>query len=126
MSYELKSSDRKAPKVRLNATMYAMAMEEMVQGPTTRAELVAHTGLNPHTVQSVIRALHQRKIIYIAGWERDASGKASIAAFAFGSKADAPKPRPKTPNEHRRSYLERKRHAATRQATAGGIGWVSA
>lgn len=113
---------KKPTPVRLNAVLFAMAVEELVQGPTSRKELMEHTGLSPETVFSIIRALHSRRLIHIAGWERDGADRASIAAFEFGDKPDAKKPRRRTHMENKRTQQERKRRAAVVQATAGGIG----
>jgi hypothetical protein len=104
---------------RLNAALYAMALEEMAAGPSTRPELCEHTGLGDKTVQAIVRSLHQRRLIHIAAWEKDSLGRFTMAAFAFGRGADAKKPAPKTATELSRAYKERQRRKAALRASAG-------
>lgn len=126
MRYEFKKSDQKASKVRLNAALYAMALDELVQGPTTRAELREVTGLSVATILSIVSALRKRKLIHVAEWERDISGRWTVAAFAFGGKPDAKKPAPRTDAENKRAQRAARRNNATLHATVGiGAGMVA-
>jgi hypothetical protein len=104
---------------RLNARLYAMALEEMAAGPSTRRELCESTGLGDKTVEAIVRALHQRRLIHIAAWEKDALGRYTVAAFKFGRGTDAKKPAPKTPTELSRSYKLRRRQRDALRASAG-------
>lgn len=114
----MSGSTKGTPKVRLNAALFAMALEELMTGPTTRYELEETTGLSRQTVLSLISALRKRKLIRIGGWERDRMGKASMAAFVFGQGEDARKPRPLTPSEVQKAYKMRKLRAQTFYASA--------
>ena len=117
---------KKGKMTRLNATLFAMALEEMAHGPTTRTELGERTGLSRQTILSLITALHKRRLIYVAGWERDGGGRASIQAFALGDKPNARKPPPLTSAETQRAYKERKLMRSAMHATAGASLGVSA
>jgi hypothetical protein len=107
---------------RLNAKLYAMALEEMAAGPSTRLELCGHTGLGKQTIEHLVRALHQRGLIHIAAWEKDAIGRFTMAAFKFGRGTDAKKPPRKTPTELSRGYKQRRRQRETLRASAGASG----
>jgi hypothetical protein len=108
------------PKTRLNAVLYAMLLEDLVAGPATRQELMRRTGLSYETIMSVVRALHSRRLIHVTAWERDAIGRHSIAAFAFGSKADAKRPPALTRGECKRNQRARKAAAAISWSLAAG------
>lgn len=118
MSEEVKPKRRKAT-VRLNATLYAIALQELMHGASTRAELSEATGLGAETVMCMVRALHKRRLIYVASWEQDGIGRWSIAAFAFGDKTDAKKPVRLTPVECKRQQRARRRQASVGNLTAG-------
>jgi DNA-binding IclR family transcriptional regulator len=78
---------------RLNAVLFAMLMEELTAGPSTWQELADHTGLSRNTIWSFIRALRARGLVHIACWEPDPRGALKRAAFSFGKKPDAPRPK---------------------------------
>lgn len=115
----MSTTTRKKPFVRLNAALYAMALEELMAGPTSRSDLMRVTGLNEETISSLVKALHKRELIHIGSWERDTGGRASIAMFLFGKGRDAKKPERKTPAENKRNYMRRKAQRAALRASAG-------
>lgn len=106
-------SNARKPKNRLNAVLYATLLAELVAGPTTRQELIDHTGLSRQTILSLVRALHERGLIHVASWEKDGRGKHSIASFQFGSGRDAKRPPPLTAVEVQRAARARKVAAAS-------------
>lgn len=106
-------SNARKPKNRLNAVLYATLLAELVEGPTTRQELIDHTGLSRQTILSLVRALHERGLIHVASWEKDGRGKHSIAAFRFGAGKDAKRPPPLTSVELQRAHRQRKFAAGT-------------
>lgn len=112
-------SPKGKPKNRLNAVLYATLLAELIEGPTTRQEMADHTGLSRQTILSLVRALHERGLIHIASWEKDARGKHSIAAFRFGSGRDAKRPPPLQSNEVTRAWRQRRMGAGT---IVAGIG----
>jgi hypothetical protein len=110
----------KKPKNRLNAVLYATLIQELMDGPSTRVELMTATGLSHQTILSNVRALHERGLIHVACWEKDAMGRHSIAAFTFGRGGDARKPAPLTPVELKRAQRRRQSSMGTPFAGLGG------
>ena len=53
-------------------------------------------------------ALHRKKCVRIAAWERDSSGKQSIRCFGFGDQIDAEKEPKKRAGEIEREGNRRK------------------
>lgn len=115
----MSGSPKGKPKNRLNAVLYATLLAELVEGPTTRQEMIDHTGLSRQTILSLVRALHERGLIHVASWERDSRGKHSIAAFQFGRAKDVKRPPPLTASELQVAYRSRKFAAGT---VVAGIG----
>lgn len=109
-------------RTRLNAKLYAMTLEEMAAGPSTRVELREHTGLSTKTIDAIVSSLYQRGLIHIGAWEKDALGRFTLAAFKFGRGTDVKKPPAKTPTELSRGYKQRRRQRDAMRASAGGIG----
>lgn len=113
-------------RTRLNAKLYAIALQEMADGPSTRRELIERTGLSVKTIEGIVRALHQRRLIHIGAWEKDALGRFSLPAFSFGKGRDVPKPAPKTKTELARAYKARKAQRSALHASAGAFAGLGA
>jgi hypothetical protein len=113
-------------RTRLNAKLYAMALQEMADGPSTRQELIEQTGLGVKTVAGIVKALHQRRLIHIGAWEKDALGRCILPAFSFGKGRDVPKPAPKTGAELARSYTARRAQRSALHASAGAFAGLGA
>jgi hypothetical protein len=107
-------------RTRLNAKLYAMALQEMADGPTTRQELIEQTGLSVKTVAAIVKALHQRRLIHVGAWEKDAAGRCILPAFSFGKGKDVPRPARKTGAELARAKKARKAYRLALHASAGG------
>lgn len=88
----LRGSAKGSSKPRLNSILFAMMLEELMEGPTTWTELSEKTGLCRGTVLAAVRAMRDKKLVHIAGWERDAGGRINVPAFQLGRKGDTPKP----------------------------------
>lgn len=78
-------------KLRVNAMTNAVLIRELMDGPSTAAELAELVGLSKQTITRYLMAMHRKKCIRIAGWDRDSSGKQSIRCFGFGDAPDAKK-----------------------------------
>lgn len=109
----------RARKPRLNSVVFAAAIEELMAGPTTRAELAEHTGLHWCTVNLFLTTLHRRGLIHVAAWEKDSRGRRCLAAFEFGRGKDVPKPPPMTRAAAQRAYKQRKAREDALRASAG-------
>lgn len=104
---------------RLNAALYAILLEELVDGTATRREMAERTGLSAQTILSLVTALHKRGLIHVAAWERDAVGRHSIPAFQFGRKRDVARPAPLTKAECKRQQRARQATLYVHHAIAG-------
>lgn len=111
---------RKRSKVRLNGLLFAMMLEELLSGPCTSEVLAEHTGLCLRTVRKTLQALHERKLVYIAAWEKDSIGRqAQVKVYAFGQARDAKRPT-KSSSQVQRDYRARKVLAPLVNLGAGG------
>ena len=93
---------------RLNATLNAILIRELLDGPCTVKDLAAATGMHGSTVAGYLLAMKRKRCVRIAGWERDSSGKQSIRAFALGDGPDARKAPPVSRGEACRLTARRK------------------
>lgn len=98
-----------------NAIAYAILIEALVEAPYTVEELVKLSGLARNTTWKFIRALHRRRLIFVAVWRTDRWGRHTKPAYRLGSQSDVARPPPKTAAQ--RSLARRQRealHAVTR------------
>jgi hypothetical protein len=65
--------------------------------PMTAKELARQTGLSVEFCRSIIRRMHQRKMLYIADWEVVLNGRIKLPMYRFGQGRDLPRP-PREPN----------------------------
>lgn len=98
-------------QTKLNAVMFTLMLEDLMDGPSTAQELAEHTGMSILTVQRTLRVMHRRGVIRISGWNEDTRGAWTIRAFALGRGKDAPKPPPKSSGGQWKAENERRRRA---------------
>jgi hypothetical protein len=96
-------------QVKLNASLFAMTIEEMMSGPTTAQAISDLTGMSIVTVWHLLRALKARKVIHIASYDDDAQGRKVVRVFGFGPGRDAKRP---TPTRAERARRNRERQTA--------------
>ncbi len=89
----------------------AELVARLAAGPATVPELAEQSGLSEQSVRGYVRAMRRRKVIYIAGWEQDAHGRQSLAAYAIGDRPAAVRKPPRTRAETLRHYRARKADA---------------
>ena len=106
-------------RLRPNYLTNALFIRELMDGPCTSKDLVAATGMSERVIVQYLVAMHRKKCIHIAAWEKDASGKQSIRAFAFGEQKDAKK-------EPTRKSLDEEARAKRRLERAMGPTWLRA
>lgn len=100
----------KKEQARLNYLAFTGFIEELVSGPSTSAALTEVTGLHFRTVNRLLRLMHERKLIHVSGWEKDALGRIGVRVYSFGAGKDAK--RPNKPREQvNRDYRERAANA---------------
>lgn len=94
-------------QVKLNAVMFSMMLEELLSGPCTAQTLAEYTGMYIQTVRKTLRAMHRRKVVHIAGWEKDTNGRHVIRVFGLGFGKDVKAPK-KSRLEMNREYRAKK------------------
>lgn len=95
-----------------NVSAYAEAIYALTQGPCTVKELVAESGLAYNTARKFVHSLRRRKLIYIAAWEHDTTGRSTVAAYGWGGKKDVQRPPGKTIKERKAKYMAKIRAIA--------------
>ena len=105
----------KKRQVRLGYLVYAMVLEEMLSGPVTARAIADHTGLGHRYVCRMLKAMHQRKVVHLSGWDKDVIGRNGVRVYSLGPGRDVPKPAPKPREEINRTF----RLKAARAVTAG-------
>lgn len=105
-------------KTRLNAVMFAMLVEEMVSGPCTIPGLIEATGLHHKTIRGALKALHDRNLAHVSGYDKDCRGRAIVPVWSFGEGRDA-KRKPKSHAELSRAYRSRRAAADLAVALTG-------
>ncbi len=97
------------PKVSLPDSLLDLIV--MVQRePMTSQELARQTGLSIDFCRSMLKKMHQRKMIYIAEWEVTLNGRIKLPMYRFGQGRDLPRP-PREPN-----YIAKRRWRETQKA----------
>lgn len=82
-------SDEKAHAAsRVKAVTISYLLEALLSGPQTIKDLTEVTGLHRTTVGDYIRAFRRRKIMHIADWEADATGRDKTPVFKLGRGKD--------------------------------------
>lgn len=88
------------------------ALQMLQQSPAglTRTELQTQLSIpDLRTMQTMLKALHQRKLIHIAAWRYESAGRSCPACrvFRYGEGEDAKKPAGLSPEDCRRRYKDR-------------------
>lgn len=103
------SRHQAALEVRVPAGSNLVAFSEIVRAmkdaPTHRIDLASISGTNHDSICTLIRHMHDIRLIHVAGWERGNSGIPK-QLMAWGDRQDKPRPprlvRPKSGEQHRR------------------------
>jgi len=79
-------------QIRVNAISFAEMVAILHEEPISIADLAEATGLHVWTIRHYTRALYERKVIHIAGWEKDRLGRSNTPLWFYGRKKDIAKP----------------------------------
>lgn len=109
---------RKINKV--NALMYALLIEAMLDGTYTSHELAELTGLHYTTVCDYTRALHKKGACYVDHYETDSTGRMSVKVYRIGRGKDA-KLRRATSAERQAKTRAKRKAIRTIHMMAGAI-----
>ena len=100
-----------------NVSAYAEAIYALTQGACTIPDLVAESGMASNTARKFVASLRRRGLLYIAAWEKDTTGRFTVAAYAWGDSKDVKRPPKKTMEERKAKYMEKIRAIALRTGT---------
>lgn len=95
----------------LNATAYSYFIAALVDGPKTRAELCAVSGLSQNLVSRLIKALQARGVLYVSAWATDHRGYLTVRVYSLGKGTDVLCPK-KPRAEVVRDWIAKKRQRA--------------
>ena len=92
-------------QVPLSCITFALALEELIAGPSTAHSIAEHSGMNYRTACRLLRALHGKKLVHISDWDKDSLGRMGMrAVFSLGHGRDAKraaKPREQVNRDYR-------------------------
>jgi hypothetical protein len=108
-------------QTRLSYLTFAMLLEELLSGPCTAKHLSEHTGMGHRYMCRLIDALHTKRVVHIAGWDKDALGRVAVRVYGLGPGKDAQK---KTKPRHQvnREYRAKEAMAPLRGTAFYGLG----
>lgn len=103
-------TDKKRQK-RLSRDSFAAILDEFLTGPCTATTLAAASGMGHRYVNALIRTLHAKRVVHIAGYEKDAIGRFGIKVWGLGPGRDAKRPTKPRTDTNREYRIHRERHA---------------
>lgn len=86
-------------------------LQLMLVAPRSLREMADKTGMHYETLRPLVKLMHQNRVCHISGWRLDSMGRQSVAVYALGMGADAPRKPPKTTAQRSLKYINRKRQA---------------
>lgn len=86
-------------------------MARLVEGSATVRDLSDETGLTQFSIRCYIRAMRRHRAVHVVGWEHDAAGRQTLAAYTLGRAPDAARIPPRTNSERMKHYRARKADA---------------
>jgi hypothetical protein len=107
--------------VRVSHLTFTLILEELLSGACTAKALADHSGMTHRSVLRLLRTMHAKKVVHVAGWEKDVLGRFGVAAWALGCGRDAPritKPR----QEVNRDFRARQARSALAGTAFQGLG----
>ena len=99
---------KKQRQAKVNPLALAKMLKAMTE-PASWKEVQDECGLSQRTLGPYLKAFRKEKLIYVAGWEKDARGSFSIRIWKWGDKDNVPKPKPKSAAQRSREYQARQR-----------------
>jgi hypothetical protein len=111
----LTGSARGKPKIRASAVTIGYLLAELHAGASSVKELSAASGLSLATVRDYLREFKKRKLVHIAGYDRNSQNSPSITLYQWNPGAKDAKMPKMTPAEKAKLYRKNKRERAIRQ-----------
>lgn len=115
----------KADQIRLSYITFTLLLEELLSGPCTARSLSDHTGMGHRYMCRLLRTMHEKKVVHIAGWDKDSLGRNGVRVYGLGAGKDA-KRVTKSKAECNRDYRRRASGSALAGTPFAGLlgGWV--
>lgn len=90
------------PRLQPRVVAFASFVQAIQLGPSSLSRICHESGLVSSRASELIRGLHERKLIHVAGWDRDSDGHVS-RLWSWGKAEDAPRPASRGRQRHVRS-----------------------
>lgn len=99
--------------VKLSRDSFAAILAELMSGPSTSIALADVSGMGHRYVNALMRTLHNKHVVHIAGWEKDSLGRQGMrTVWALGHGRDAKREKVTKPRAQvQRDYRERRQMA---------------
>lgn len=102
------------PRLQPRVVAFASAIQSIQLGASSLNDICHESGLAPSRASVLLRELHARKMVHVAGWIKP-KATPIYRLWAWGEAEDAPKPLP----------LEKRRVRVRREAKHVGSSWAS-
>lgn len=101
------------PQVKLSRDSFADILAEMLSGPCTSTALADASGMGHRYVNRLMKTLHGKGVVHIAGWEKDSLGRQGMrTVWALGHGRDAKREKATKPRAQvQRDYRARQQMA---------------
>lgn len=96
----------KKRQTRLSHITFTLVLEELMSGPCRVSELADHSGMTHRYLNRLMRTMHRKKVVHIAGWDKDTLGRYGVRVYGLGAGKDAPR-RTKSREKVNRDYRAR-------------------
>lgn len=110
----------------MNIVQMVQVFKALMQGPSSRLDLAARTGVPPKTVGKLLVELKAQRMIYVVDYSNEADGRNRVKLYTFGDGEDAlPKLTQPQEERSRKSYLKKvavRRQSAIKTTFVGGKG----
>ena len=96
----------KKRQTRLSHITFTLVLEELMSGPSKVSDLVEHSGMTHRYLNRLMRTMHRKKVVHIAGWDKDTLGRYGVRVYGLGAGKDAPR-KTKTREQVNKEYRTR-------------------
>ena len=92
----------------MNNQQIACVFKALMQGPISRVDLAARTGVSPKTVGKLLAELRAERLIHVISYTNNTDGRNRVKVYTLGDGEDAkPKRSQSQEDRSRKSYLKK-------------------
>ena len=110
----------------MNIVQMVQVVKALMQGPASRLDLAARTGVPPKTVGKLLVELKRQEMIYVVDYSNEVDGRNRVKLYTFGDGEDAlPKSTQLQEDRSRKSYMRKvavQKQANIKTTFVGGKG----